>query len=68
MTDKTTVLSFFEESEVFDILHLAQSNASTSWEQDFMQQQISRYQTYQGRMLLSEKQANVIRKLARIEP
>jgi hypothetical protein len=60
-----TIDSFFDDPA--DALHLAQSHASTSWEMEFVEAQIARYEKYGEKMFLSSKQADIIRKIGKLD-
>jgi hypothetical protein len=63
--NKDTVDTFFDDPA--DALHLARCHASTSWEMEFVEAQIARYEKYGEKMFLSQKQADIIRKIGKLD-
>lgn len=65
MTDqKDTIDAWFEDPAM--ALDIARSMASTAWEIDFIEQQIARYEQYGDRMFMSGRQADTIKRIARL--
>lgn len=48
-------------------IDMACLQASTSWEIDFMEQQRARFERYGAKMFLSGKQADIIRKIGKLD-
>ena len=61
---KDTIDTFFDDPS--EALGTAQCLASTEWEMDFISQQIARYNRFGDMMLLSQKQADIIRRIGRL--
>jgi hypothetical protein len=66
MTDlKDTADTWFDD--VAAALDMAQAHASSAWEMDFVSQQIDRFHRYGEKMFLSAKQADIIRRIGKLD-
>lgn len=61
-----TVAEMFDEASEFeDLLDAAESEASTGWEMDFVSDMRDRFEEYQERMYLSERQIEILERIAK---
>ena len=64
-TTGTMVEDFFDdEAEFKAVLALAEENADTDWAETFVSQQRDRFSKYGTKMFLSDRQAEVLKKIA----
>ncbi|CAB4144049.1 hypothetical protein UFOVP456_18 [uncultured Caudovirales phage] len=58
------VADLYEATEFEDMLHSAESNAANAWEQDFVSGVREKWLLYGRRMFLSDKQDEILKRIA----